>query len=86
MLTPSPAQIATDVGNNYFFKTVYDYPSINTQAKYDAIVVAGRYVFSLSFPVVWYTAVGFGAASVIAALFVGDISQYMDDHVAVQLH
>lgn len=32
------------------------------------------------------SALAFGAVSIIAAVFLGDISQYMDDHVAVVIH
>ena len=83
---PDIVQISLDVGHSYFFKSVYTYPEINTQAKYDAINYAGRLCFSIAFKEVWYASIGFGAISTIAALFLGDISKYMDDHIAVNLH
>lgn len=79
-------QIALDIGHSYFQYSVYKYPEINTQAKYDAIVFAGRQCFAIAFKEIWYAAVAFGAISTIASLFLGDISKYMDDHVAVVMH
>ncbi|KAH6710988.1 MFS multidrug transporter-like protein [Leptodontidium sp. 2 PMI_412] len=50
------------------------------------IVLAGRVAYAHAYPYVYYTSIAFGAVSVIAAVFLGDISQYMDDHVAVVMH
>ncbi|CZT08117.1 related to potential drug facilitator PEP5 [Rhynchosporium graminicola] len=50
---------------------------------YNDIVLAGRVAYAYAYPYVYYTSIAFGAVSIIAAAFLGDISQYMDDHVAV---
>ncbi|KAH7336262.1 fungal trichothecene efflux pump [Rhexocercosporidium sp. MPI-PUGE-AT-0058] len=50
------------------------------------IVLAGRVAYAHAYPYVYYTSIAFGAVSIIAAAFLGDISQYMDDHVAVVMH
>lgn len=79
-------QIAEDIGHNYFEKSVYNFREINSQAKYDAIVMAGREAFTPAFRQVWYVSLAFGGASIIASAFLGDISRFMDDHIAVTLH
>jgi len=79
-------QIALDIAHSYFQKSVYNYREINTQEKYDSIVMAGRLAFAQSFPDVWWAALAFGLVSCIASLFLGDISRFMDDHIAVTLH
>ncbi|KAL2068995.1 hypothetical protein VTL71DRAFT_15333 [Oculimacula yallundae] len=53
---------------------------------YNDIVLAGREAYAHAYPYVYYTSIAFGAVSIIAAAFLGDISQYMDDHVAVVMH
>jgi len=50
------------------------------------IVVAGQESYAYAYPYVYYTSIAFGAVSIIASLFLGDISKYMDDHVAVVIH
>lgn len=50
---------------------------------YDAIVKAGQIAYAESYKYVYYASIAFGSVSIIAALFLGDISKYMDDHVAV---
>lgn len=79
-------QIALDIGHSYFEKSVYTFRQINSQDKYESIVMAGRIAFAPAFRQVWYVSLAFGGASVIASVFLGDISRFMDDHVAVTLH
>ena len=43
-------------------------------------------VFLKSFPIVYYAAIGFGGAAVIASLFLGNIRKYITDRVAVDIH
>ncbi|PVH88870.1 MFS multidrug transporter-like protein [Cadophora sp. DSE1049] len=50
------------------------------------IVLAGRVSYAHAYPYVYYTSIAFGAVSILAAAFLGDISPYMDDHVAVVMH
>jgi hypothetical protein len=51
--------------------------------KWEILVAAGQLAYSEAYPYVYYTSIAFGAISIIAACFLGDISKYMDDHVAV---
>ncbi|KAF2649930.1 MFS general substrate transporter [Lophiostoma macrostomum CBS 122681] len=52
-------------------------------ALYQAVVVAGQVAYAEAYKWVYYVSIAFGGVSIIAALFLGDISKYMDDHVAV---
>ncbi|KAF1991603.1 MFS multidrug transporter-like protein [Aulographum hederae CBS 113979] len=53
---------------------------------YEAIVLAGQMAFADAYKWVYYMSIIFGGLSIIAACFLGDISKYMDDHVAVDIH
>lgn len=53
---------------------------------YEIVVGAGQLAFAESYKYVYYVSIAFGAISIIASCFLGDISQYMDDHVAVVMH
>jgi len=50
---------------------------------YESIVVAGQLAYAAAYKWVYYISIAFGGVSIIAAAFLGDISKYMDDHVAV---
>ena len=50
------------------------------------IVVAGQESYAYAYPYVYYTSIAFGAVAIAASVFLGDISKYMDDHVAVVIH
>ncbi|KUI64662.1 hypothetical protein VM1G_00775 [Cytospora mali] len=52
---------------------------------YDAVVKAGQIAFAESYKYVYFASIAFGSISIFAALFMGDISKYMDDHVAVTM-
>lgn len=56
---------------------------VQTDAQWQALVYAGRQAYSASFPPVYYVAIGFGGVAIIAACFIPDISQFMDQHIAV---
>jgi hypothetical protein len=51
--------------------------------KWNILVEAGQLAYAQAYPYVYYTSTSFGAISIIAACFLGDISKYMDNHVAV---
>lgn len=53
------------------------------EALYDAVIYAGQVAYAASYRYVYLVSIAFGAVSTICALFLGDISAYMDDHVAV---
>ncbi|KAL2042739.1 hypothetical protein N7G274_004498 [Stereocaulon virgatum] len=50
---------------------------------YEIVVTAGQIAFAESYKWVYLVSIAFGAVSIIAAFFLGNIDQYMDDHVAV---
>jgi hypothetical protein len=50
------------------------------------IVLAGQEAYAHAYPYVYFASIAFGAVAIIASVFLGDISQYMDDHVAVVIH
>lgn len=54
--------------------------------KWEILVKAGQLAYSQAYPYVYYSSIAFGAVSIIAACCLGDISKYMDDHVAVVMH
>ncbi len=47
------------------------------------IVAAGQLAYANAYPWVYYCSVAFGAVSVIASLFLGDITEMVDDTIAV---
>ncbi|KAF2772653.1 MFS multidrug transporter-like protein [Teratosphaeria nubilosa] len=53
---------------------------------YELVVFAGQLAYAAAYKYVYYVSIAFGAISILAACFLGDISQYMDDHVAVVMH
>ncbi|KAI4847116.1 MFS general substrate transporter [Aureobasidium sp. EXF-8845] len=53
---------------------------------YEMVVIAGRLAYAEAYKYVYYVSIAFGAVSVIAACFLGDINKYMDDHIAVVMH
>ncbi|KAJ9644818.1 hypothetical protein H2204_001280 [Knufia peltigerae] len=55
----------------------------NNDTAYAIVVSAGQVAYASAYKYVYYTSIAFGAVSIIAACFLGDISKYMDDHVAV---
>ena len=56
------------------------------QTAYEMVVLAGQEAYAASYKYVYYTSIAFGSVSIVAACFLGDISPYMDDHVAVVIH
>jgi hypothetical protein len=53
---------------------------------YEAVVLAGQIAYAEAYKWVYYVSIAFGGVSILAACFLGDISKYMDDHVAVVMH
>jgi hypothetical protein len=58
-------------------------PGLESEAAWSAVVAAGQLAYAEAYKWVYYASIAFGAVSIIAACFLGDIKQYMDDHVAV---
>lgn len=55
----------------------------NNETAYQMVVAAGQLAYAESYKYVYLASIAFGAISIVAACFLGDISEYMDDHVAV---
>lgn len=53
------------------------------ETAYEMVVTAGQIAYAESYKWVYYVSIAFGTISILAACFLGDISKYMDDHVAV---
>ena len=53
---------------------------------YEAVVKAGQIAYAESYRWVYLASTAFGGVSIIASCFLGNIDQYMDDHVAVVMH
>lgn len=66
---------------------IADLPGVKgNPGAYEIIVAAGQVAFAEGYKWVYYVSIAFGGISIIAACFLGDISKYMDDHVAVVIH
>jgi hypothetical protein len=61
-------------------------PEFDTPEKLEAVRLATAEAFGRSFPELYYIGLGFGIAGCIASILVGDMSKFMDEHVAVILH
>ena len=63
------------------------YPPLGTnETAFNLVVAAGQQAYAQSYVYVYYVSIAFGAISIIAACFLGDITEFMDDHVAVVIH
>lgn len=58
----------------------------HNETAFQIVVKAGQLAYAESYKYVYFASIGFGAVSIVAACFLGDISKYMDDHVAVVMH
>jgi hypothetical protein len=56
------------------------------ETAYAMVVLAGQEAYAFAYKYVYYASIAFGSVSIVAACFLGDIHQYMDDHVAVIIH
>lgn len=81
---PEITEMALLVSSNSY-NQLLKFPEINTQEKYNLLYLAGKETFARSFPIVWYTAIAFGGAAIIACIFLRDIGKFMDGHVAVRI-
>ncbi|KAF7197066.1 Trichothecene efflux pump TRI12 [Pseudocercospora fuligena] len=63
---------------------IADIPGISgVPGAWEAVVYAGQVAYAEAYVYVYYVSIAFGSVSIIAACFLGDISKYMDDHIAV---
>ncbi|KAK2795899.1 hypothetical protein FQN50_009677 [Emmonsiellopsis sp. PD_5] len=58
----------------------------HNETAYAILVRAGQVAFAESYKWVYYVSIAFGAVCTICACFLGNIGDYMDDHVAVVIH
>ncbi|KAK3393041.1 putative efflux pump protein [Podospora didyma] len=63
---------------------IHALPGVNDRA-WLQIVAASQEAYATVYPWVYYCSVAFGAVSIIASLFMEDITEFVDDHVAVVL-
>lgn len=54
-----------------------------TEASWNLIVAAGQEAFANAYPWVYYCSIAFGGVSILASLFLEDVSAFVNDHVAV---
>jgi hypothetical protein len=84
ILNPSSITEIAELTAYSLTERILDVPGVDGNVTiYHSLVVAGQEAFALSYPWVYYASIPFGVVSIIASLFLGDISKYMDDHVAV---
>ena len=57
-----------------------------SELAYQTVVKAGQIAFAESYRWVYLVSIAFGGISIIASCFLGNIDEYMDDHVAVVMH
>ncbi|KAI2787147.1 hypothetical protein POX_f07510 [Penicillium oxalicum] len=53
------------------------------ETAYQMVVGAGQIAYAEAYKWVYYVSIAFGIVSIVAACFLGDITKYMNDHVAV---
>jgi hypothetical protein len=80
--TPSEIQAIVGLTLESLLPPIRTLPGV-TDEIYEQLVVAGQQAYALSYPWVYYCSIAFGGVSIIASLFLEDISQFMDKHIAV---
>ena len=53
------------------------------ETAYEMVVTAGQLAYAESYKWVYYVSIAFGVISILASCFLGSISKYMTNHVAV---
>ena len=56
------------------------------ETAYEIVVRAGQVAYAESYKYVYLASIAFGGVSIIASVFLGNIDNYMDDHVAVVMN
>ena len=56
-----------------------------TPAVVQAAVIGSRWAYAESLKYVWYTSIAFGGLSIIACVFMGDVSKYMTNRIAAKI-
>lgn len=60
-------------------------PELADPAAYEVVRAATVLAFSSALKLIFFITIAFGVPACIAAAFMGDVSQYMDGHVAVAI-
>jgi Fungal trichothecene efflux pump (TRI12) len=80
-------KVITDFVNALIAVPYRDYavaiPQLSNPKNYASVLEASIKTYSESFKSVWYITIAFGVAACVASTCLGDVSQYMDNHVAV---
>lgn len=58
-------------------------PAVKSDAAWEAIVEAGQLAYANAYPWVFYASIAFGGIAILASLFLEDVSEFIDDEVAV---
>lgn len=58
----------------------------NNETARQIVIAAGQTAYAASYKYIYLVSIAFGGVSIIASCFLGNIDQYMDDHVAVIMH
>jgi hypothetical protein len=85
----SPAIIGDIISltGNSLLDDIKDLPGVDgNETKWLALVKAGQLAYADSYKYVYYTSIAFGGIAILASLFLGNIEDYMDDHIAVVIH
>ena len=61
-------------------------PGLSDPRAAGAVIAAGQMAYAGAYKFVYLVSIAFGGISIIASIFLGNINQYMDDHVAVDIH
>ena len=56
---------------------------MGNETAWEIVVGAGQIAFAESYRWVYLVSIAFGGVSILAAVFLGNIDAFMDDHVAV---
>ncbi|KAG9234495.1 MFS multidrug transporter-like protein [Amylocarpus encephaloides] len=87
VLIPATIKAAAELTGASLIDEILHLPGIDgNETLWRAVVLAGQDAYAQAYPWVYYTSIAFGGVSIIASVFLGDISKYMDDHVAVVMH
>ncbi|RDW92537.1 MFS multidrug transporter-like protein [Coleophoma crateriformis] len=85
--TPETIKLVAELTGASLINKILEVPGIDGNITiWNDIVLAGQESYAYAYPFVYYTSIAFGFVSIVASVFLGDISKYMDDHVAVVMH
>lgn len=68
-----------------FYEYAPNIPQLSNSANYELVKEATVQCFSRSLALVFYITIAFGVPACVAAACMGDVSKFMDNHVAVVL-